>query len=349
MADNTAQNGTSTVATDDIGGVHYQRVKATFGADGVATDVSAADPLPIAGNVASGVVDAGAPVKIGARYRTIGSRASVGHLERTDIAVDSVGSVLVSLMQAESNTQLSNGNGVFVQGNVAAGAADAGSPVKAGGVFNTTQPTLATGQRGDLQLDVNGNLRTVPQVDANATFRGRGATYRTIGRAGTTPRRLLAIWNAAGSGKVVHVNQITCDILQTAVMAVTVVPPVLRVHRITAIPTNGTALTKVAKDTAGTSSASISLFGDASADGTNSATALAATVTAGAHLTQEFLPRLITAAGYEMFDRVELLEDRDIVLRPGEGIVLSLDGITAATQEPATTHTISTVDWYETN
>lgn len=49
MADNvaiTAGSGTS-IATDDIGGVQYQRVKATFGADGTATDVSSTAPLPV--------------------------------------------------------------------------------------------------------------------------------------------------------------------------------------------------------------------------------------------------------------------------------------------------------------
>lgn len=183
--------------------------------------------------------------------------------------------------------------------------------------------------------------------EAPAAFRGRAATYRMIGRAGTSVRRLLAIWNAVGSGKVVHLNQLTLDVMMTAVIAVTVIPPIIRVHRITAIPTNGTALTKIAKDTTGASSASISLFGDASADGTNSATALAATTTAGAHLTQEFSPRLITAAGYEMFDRTELLDGKDVVVRAGEGVVLSYDNITLATQEPATTHTIATIDWYE--
>lgn len=49
MADNvaiTAGTGTS-IATDDVGGVQYQRVKVTHGADGVATDVSTASPLPV--------------------------------------------------------------------------------------------------------------------------------------------------------------------------------------------------------------------------------------------------------------------------------------------------------------
>lgn len=44
----TAGAGT-TVATDLIGGVHFQRVKATFGVDGAAVDVSASDPFPVTG------------------------------------------------------------------------------------------------------------------------------------------------------------------------------------------------------------------------------------------------------------------------------------------------------------
>jgi hypothetical protein len=46
MAD-TVTTTLGTFATDDIGGVHYQRVKVVAGADGTATDVSAAAPLPI--------------------------------------------------------------------------------------------------------------------------------------------------------------------------------------------------------------------------------------------------------------------------------------------------------------
>ena len=51
MADNTQLNagtGGDVIASDDIGGVKYQRVKATFGKDGEATDVSADNPMPVA-------------------------------------------------------------------------------------------------------------------------------------------------------------------------------------------------------------------------------------------------------------------------------------------------------------
>ena len=48
MADNVGYTPGSgaTIAADDIGGALYQRVKPTFGIDGVATDVSSTNPLP---------------------------------------------------------------------------------------------------------------------------------------------------------------------------------------------------------------------------------------------------------------------------------------------------------------
>ena len=56
MSDNTQLNpgtGGDVVATDDIGGVKYQRVKVNFGVDGVSTDVSSANPLPVVSSPAS--------------------------------------------------------------------------------------------------------------------------------------------------------------------------------------------------------------------------------------------------------------------------------------------------------
>ena len=50
MADNTTLNpgtGGDVIATDDIGGVKYQITKNAFGGDGVATPVSAANPMPV--------------------------------------------------------------------------------------------------------------------------------------------------------------------------------------------------------------------------------------------------------------------------------------------------------------
>lgn len=50
MADNVAitPGSGAIAAADDIGGVLFQRVKVSHGADGSATDTSVSDPLPIA-------------------------------------------------------------------------------------------------------------------------------------------------------------------------------------------------------------------------------------------------------------------------------------------------------------
>ncbi len=182
--------------------------------------------------------------------------------------------------------------------------------------------------------------------EAHASFRGKCHSFRTPGRAGTTGQKIFALHNATGSTVFVHINQLAIDLAVTVVKAVTVLPPIVRVHRVTVLPTNGTALTKTSKDTALTSSASVTVFGDASADGSSSATALTATLPAGSILTQEFAPRLITAAGYEMFDRTELLVDTDLVLRALEGIVVNLDYV-LATQNPITDMWTVGADWYE--
>lgn len=55
MANNTTLNvgsGGDVIATEDIGGVKYELVKAVFGAAGNATKVSASDPMPVTDNAA---------------------------------------------------------------------------------------------------------------------------------------------------------------------------------------------------------------------------------------------------------------------------------------------------------
>ncbi len=182
--------------------------------------------------------------------------------------------------------------------------------------------------------------------ESAATFRGRVSTFRTLGRAGTAGQKIFALHNATGSTKTVHINQLFVDVANTAAIVVGTVPVVIRVHRFTAIPTGGTALTKASKDSALTANASITAWGDASADGTGSATTLTVTIPAGNLLSQEFSPRIITAAGIEFFDRTEFLEGKDVVLRALEGIVIFLD-YTVAAANPVTSHWTAGADWYE--
>ena len=53
MADNIAitQGSGTTIATEDVSGVQHQKVKLEFGGDGVATMVSASDPLPVSATI----------------------------------------------------------------------------------------------------------------------------------------------------------------------------------------------------------------------------------------------------------------------------------------------------------
>lgn len=243
MADNTAQNGSSTIATDDVttlnggasSGVHVQRIKPGYGPDASYRDVSGAYPLPVDDD----------------------------------------------------------------------------------------------------------SKRTV-------TFRGRCGTFRVPGRAGTAGQKIFSIHNATGSSVLVDVEKINVDITCTVVKAVTVLPPMIRLYKVTVLPTNGTAVTKVSHDSALSSSASLTILGDASADGTSSASALTATLPAGAVVSQTFAPRLITAVGYEAFDRTEFLDgDNELItLRPLEGIVVMLDYV-LATQNPVTDMWLVSCDWTE--
>lgn len=61
MADNVLLNGGAggdTCAADDIGGIKHQRIKIEHGADGSATDVSSASPLPTRQNGATSTLSA---------------------------------------------------------------------------------------------------------------------------------------------------------------------------------------------------------------------------------------------------------------------------------------------------
>lgn len=76
-------------------------------------------------------------------------------------------------------------NPIVMAGNVASGTADSGNPVKVGGVFNTTQPTLTTGQRGDAQMTARGELLVSLSTGATsvnvATPSGDGVSVGTGG------------------------------------------------------------------------------------------------------------------------------------------------------------------------
>jgi hypothetical protein len=209
--------------------------------------------------------------------------------------------------------------------------------------------TAGTGTAVDTFTMPNGDHRQVVMVNDHGSYSGKASTFRIPGRAGTAGQKLFSIHNATGSTIVAEVHKITIDLVQTVVKAVTVLPPAIRLYKVTVLPTNGTTATKVAEDSGSTAtSASVTVLQDASADGTSSATALTATLVAGAVVSEEFAPRLITAAGYEMFDRTEFMSDplESVVLRPLEGLVVVLDYV-LATQNPITDMWLVGCRWEE--
>ena len=96
-------------------------------------------------------------------------------------------------------------SGTYAVGNIASGVADSGNPVKVGGKYNATSPTLTTGQRGDLQLDVLGNLKTIQensliQVEYDyvgvtyPTTTSEVYTYKAGGSGGTTVSTVTVVY-----------------------------------------------------------------------------------------------------------------------------------------------------------
>ena len=144
MADNVEADpgtGGATFATDDIAGVHYPRSKVVFGVDGVATDVSAGDPLP--------VTAASLPLPSGA---ATSAKQDTGNTSLATIA----GAVAGTEMQVDVLTMPT----VTVTGSV--DATNAAFDVVGGGLEATAlRVTLASDSTGVLSVDDNGGSLTV--------------------------------------------------------------------------------------------------------------------------------------------------------------------------------------------
>ena len=83
----------------------------------------------------------------------------------TPVANQSVsGAVSISNFPTTQNVSGS----VVAVGNVGAGVVDSGNPVKMGGKYNASTVTLLDLQRGDVQLDANGNQKMVGTVTVTA-------------------------------------------------------------------------------------------------------------------------------------------------------------------------------------
>lgn len=83
-----------------------------------------------------------------------------------------------------------NSAGLIVQGNVASAAADSGNPVKIGGVYNSTLPTLTDGQRGNVQIGTRGAVHVELYAPDSASGITAGNTATDGVAADATNRHL---------------------------------------------------------------------------------------------------------------------------------------------------------------
>lgn len=169
MADDITLPGTGTsVATDDVSGVHFQKFKLDLGADGVSTPVTGS--VPVSGNVAHDAADSGNPIKIGG-YANSGGPSSVADGDRVNAWFNPNGALniafasvvaqaaapssdgLTSLTGLYTNARLLGFNGttwdrirsglggVYVQGSTASDSVVSAAPILVGARASTAVPT----------------------------------------------------------------------------------------------------------------------------------------------------------------------------------------------------------------
>ncbi len=201
MADNTTLDpaaGGDTIATDDIGGIKFQRIKLIYGGDGVNSgDVATANPLPVvqtgalpAGTNNIGDVDVLTLPALPAGTNAIGKLAANSGVDIGDVDVTSV-SGNVTVIQGTASALK-----VEPAGNVAHDAADSGNPVKIGlkALAVGAAPTaVATGDRTDAYANTHGVQFVMPGHPACLTY---WANY-------TSTQTNAAIITQAAGGKLV--------------------------------------------------------------------------------------------------------------------------------------------------
>lgn len=193
----------------------------------------------------------------------------------------------------------------------------------------------------------------IPVKDRITSFAGRSTTFATQGLATAATQNLITLHNAAGSTVIVSVNRVTIDLLSIAAAgkAPTVQVPIVRIRRITNLPTAGTVLAKTTFDSTLSSNTAVVATGSTASDG-GALTSVASAANLGV-ITQAWPSRMLvvgTSASsfFEPNDTLTFLEDEpDIILRAGEGIIVTLEGAVVTTGNPATDRWLCTVDFEE--
>ena len=331
------------------------------------TSALALETTQLAGNVLTGAVNETAPANdtassgLNGRLQRIAQRLTslITALGSPFQAGGSIGNTAFGVNNGAGASAVNiqdGGNSITVDGTITANAGTnlntSALALESGGnlaSINTKTPSLGQSTMvNSVPVVVASNQTAIPvsMASASVPFKGSTATFRTLGRAGTAGQKIAAIHNATGSSIKVKVRKIRVDWFCTVVKAVTVAPPIVRIWKFTAVPTNGTVLTKNKIGGTSTSNAACTVWGDASADGTGSGTTLTVTLPAGTILDQQAAPRVITAVGEVGVAEIEFDYPEFIELSALEGVCVFLD-YTLATQNPVTDMWMTSIQWQE--
>lgn len=145
------------VATDEVSGANYQRVKLDIGGDGASVPVDGGQEV-MAGSIPVTIASDQSAVPISDNGGSITVDGTVSVTEPVSID-DNGGSITIDGTVTVEQSTASSLNAQVI-GNVSHDSADSGNPVKVGGVYNATDPSLDDGDRSDLQVNNKGYLHT---------------------------------------------------------------------------------------------------------------------------------------------------------------------------------------------
>lgn len=229
MADNYAfaPSGTSTAASDNIGGVHYPRVKGTWGPDDTATDIDvgvAALPIQDGGN--SITVDATSlPLPTGASTAAKQpSLGTAGTASANVITVQGIASMTALVVDGSASTQPISGTVTAIQGTAAnLNATVTGTVTVTQGTASSLK-TQATGAGTAGSADtgvqtIQGIASMTPVQVSQATAATLNATVVGSGSAGSAATGVLSVQGIA-SMTPVQVSQATASNLNAQAVGV---------------------------------------------------------------------------------------------------------------------------------
>lgn len=229
MADNvaiTAGSGT-TIATEDVAGVHYQKVKPVWGTDGVATMVSANDPMPVilTDDGADAIEITGGQLHV-LHQDPITLAASTANIGDVDVLSIVPGTGATNLGKAEDAAHTTGDVGVMALG-VRSNAN--GSLVGADGEYTP----LSVDRRGGLRVTFDPGLRYIVDIPQQVHVASANTVHWDLFNADATAVvRVLSIRQIPG-----------------IITAVTGVAFSWLLERTTAVGTGGSALTPWLPDT----------------------------------------------------------------------------------------------------